>query len=115
MSLTSYLTHRARRSSQAWEHEPTRFVNLFRRLDTDGDGSLTMREFIMGLRGLQYKEAKKWTMRMVKRLFELCDRDKNGLLSIQVPGGEGGDMCGDDDDDDDGDGDGDGYGDEYIT
>jgi len=59
-----------------------RYEKLFRRLDTDGDGMMTMKEFKLGLRGLHYKQEKEWTLRMIRRLFDLCDKNRDGLLSI---------------------------------
>lgn len=44
---------------------------------------LTMREFRQGLRRLHYKNEKSWTSRMVRRLFDECDKNRDGLLSIK--------------------------------
>lgn len=44
---------------------------------------LTPKEFRKGLKQLQYKEVAKWNIRMVKRLFDECDKNKDGLLSIK--------------------------------
>lgn len=52
-------------------------------MDSDGDGMLTMSEFRTGLRRLHYKDVKEWTRRMVRRLFDECDRNRDGLLSIK--------------------------------
>jgi hypothetical protein len=60
-----------------------RYEKLFRRIDTDGDGMLTMKEFKIALKGLQYKQEKEWNLRMIRRLFDLCDRNRDGFLSIQ--------------------------------
>lgn len=60
-----------------------RYEKLFRRLDTDGDGMLTMKEFKIGLKKLHYKEEKAWTMRIIRRLFDECDKNRDGLLSIK--------------------------------
>lgn len=59
-----------------------RYEKLFRRLDGDQDGMITPREFRIGLLRLQYKDFAAWTNRMVRRLFDECDRNKDGLLSI---------------------------------
>lgn len=60
-----------------------RYEKVFRRLDGDQDGMLTPKEFRIGLLRLQYKDFKSWTNRLVKRLFDECDRNRDGLLSIQ--------------------------------
>ena len=52
-------------------------------MDTDGDGMLTAKEFKTGLRRLQYKQLKAWNLRMVRRLFDECDQNRDGLLSIR--------------------------------
>lgn len=64
-------------------HGPAKYERLFRRIDTDGDGHLTMREFKQGLKGLGYKNEKEWTFRIIRRLFAKCDKNKDGLLSIK--------------------------------
>jgi Ca2+-binding EF-hand superfamily protein len=60
-----------------------RYEKVFRRLDSDQDGMLTPKEFRVGLLRLQFKDFKLWTNRMVKRLFDECDRNRDGFLSIQ--------------------------------
>eukprot|EP01038_Epipyxis_sp_PR26KG_P005601 gene5601-7730_t len=60
-----------------------RYEKLFRRLDKDGDGMLTRREFKVGLRKLHFKDEKLWSMRMIGRLFDECDQNRDGLLSIK--------------------------------
>jgi Ca2+-binding EF-hand superfamily protein len=57
-------------------------VKVFRRLDMDGDGKLTVQEFKAALRRLQIKNAKKWTNRLVRRLFDEIDSNKDGRLDI---------------------------------
>jgi hypothetical protein len=52
-------------------------------MDTDGDGMLTVREFQNGLRRLHYVHIKSWNLRMVRRLFDECDKNQDGLLSIK--------------------------------
>ena len=52
-------------------------------MDTDGDGMLTVKEFKNGLKRLHYKSIKMWNLRMVRRLFDECDRNRDGLLSIK--------------------------------
>lgn len=60
-----------------------RYEKIFRRIDTDGDGMLTPKEFKTALRRLQYKSVKAWNIRMVRRLFDECDKNRDGLLSIK--------------------------------
>eukprot|EP01036_Dinobryon_divergens_P023156 gene23156-31475_t len=60
----------------------TRYEKLFRRLDSDGDGMLTPKEFRIGLRALKFNQEKEWNIRMIRRFFDLCDRNKDGLLSV---------------------------------
>jgi len=60
-----------------------RYEKIFRRIDTDGDGMLTPKEFKTALKRLQYKSVKAWNMRMVRRLFDECDKNRDGLLSIK--------------------------------
>jgi len=60
-----------------------RYEKIFRRMDTDGDGMLTPKEFKTGLKRLHYKKVKDWNLRMVRRLFAHCDRNRDGLLSIK--------------------------------
>ena len=52
-------------------------------MDGNGDGMITAKEFKNGLRHLRYNRYKEWTMRLVRRLFDECDRNKDGLLSIK--------------------------------
>jgi hypothetical protein len=44
---------------------------------------LTPKEFRTGLKRLQYKDIVQWSVRMVRRLFNECDKNKDGLLSIK--------------------------------
>jgi Ca2+-binding EF-hand superfamily protein len=60
-----------------------RFEKIFRRLDGDSDGMITPKEFKIGLKRLHYKDYKAWNMLMVRRLFDECDKNKDGLLSIK--------------------------------
>jgi hypothetical protein len=62
--------------------EVPRFIKIFRRLDRDHDGMITILEFKLGLKRLQYKEFKIWTITMIKFLFRACDKNDDGLLSI---------------------------------
>ncbi|CAM9310797.1 unnamed protein product, partial [Ectocarpus fasciculatus] len=57
-------------------------TKIFRRLDTDGDGKLTVLEFKNALRRLKLSNVKKWNNRMIRRLFEDCDRNKDGRLDL---------------------------------
>lgn len=44
---------------------------------------LTPKEFKTALKRLQYKSARAWNVRMVRRLFDECDKNRDGLLSIK--------------------------------
>jgi len=44
---------------------------------------LTPKEFKTALKRLQYKSVKAWNIRMVRRLFDECDKNRDGLLSIK--------------------------------
>lgn len=84
MFVTSILYRPADKNERGtFNGGPTRYEKLFRRLDSDGDGMLTIREFRIGLRRLHYKDAKSWSLRMVRRLFDECDKNRDGLLSIK--------------------------------
>lgn len=53
-----------------------------RRLDNDSDGLVTAKEFRLGLKRLKVRDAKKWTIHMVKKFIALFDTKQRGLLSI---------------------------------
>lgn len=57
-------------------------TKIFRRLDTDGDGKLTVLEFKNALRRLKLSNVKKWNNRMIRRLFDDCDHNKDGRLDL---------------------------------
>ena len=57
-------------------------TKIFRRLDTDGDGKLTVLEFKNALRRLKLANVRKWNNRMVRRLFDDCDKNKDGRLDL---------------------------------
>lgn len=59
-----------------------RFEKVMRRMDGDGDGKLSPQEFKVALKRLHFKDEKKWTLKMIKRLFDDVDTDKDGLLSV---------------------------------
>ena len=59
-----------------------RFEKVMRRMDGDGDGKLSPQEFKVALKRLHFKDEKKWTLKMIKRLFDDIDTDKDGLLSV---------------------------------
>jgi Ca2+-binding EF-hand superfamily protein len=60
-----------------------RYEKVFRRLDVDGDGSITVKEFKAGLRRMRCQNEKKWTFRMIRRFFDDCDKNGDGLLSLK--------------------------------
>ena len=53
-----------------------------RRMDSDGDGKLTIQEFKVALKRLHFKDEKLWTIKMIRKLFEDLDSDRDGLLSV---------------------------------
>jgi hypothetical protein len=57
-------------------------TKVFRRLDADGDGKLTILEFKNGLKRLKVSNLKKWNNRQIRKLFDECDRNKDGRLDI---------------------------------
>ena len=59
-----------------------RFEKVMRRMDGDGDGKLSAEEFKVSLKRLHFKDEKKWTLKMIKRLFDDMDTDRDGLLSV---------------------------------
>jgi EF-hand domain pair len=59
-----------------------RFEKVMRRMDGDGDGKLSPQEFKVALKRLHFKDERKWTLKMIKRLFDDIDSDKDGLLSV---------------------------------
>ena len=63
-------------------HPIPRFERVMRRMDGDGDGKLSAQEFKVALKRLHFKDEKKWTLKMIKRLFDDMDSDKDGLLSV---------------------------------
>ena len=54
-----------------------------RRMDSDGDGKLTVQEFKVALKRLHFKDEKQWSLKMIRRLFEDLDTDRDGLLSVE--------------------------------
>lgn len=60
-----------------------RFEKVFRRLDNDGDGKVTVREFKAGLRRMRCRDEKRWTLRMIRKLFDDCDKNGDGLMSMK--------------------------------
>lgn len=52
-------------------------------MDTDGDGRISVKEFKIGLRRLKIKNEKKWTFRLIRRLFDDCDKNGDGLISLR--------------------------------
>lgn len=60
----------------------SRFERVLRRLDTNGDGMLTVPEFKLGLKRLKIRDEKRWTAAMVRRLFDESNTRTDGKLSI---------------------------------
>lgn len=58
-----------------------RVEKIFRRMDIDGDGKITVPEFKRGLKRLKCRDEKKWTARMIRRLFEEC-RGRDGAMHL---------------------------------
>lgn len=52
-------------------------------MDNDGDGRISVKEFKIGLRRLRCKNEKKWTFRLIRRLFDDCDKNGDGLISLK--------------------------------
>lgn len=59
------------------------FEKVFYRLDTDGDGRVTPKEFLLGLQRLQVSDVKSWDMNMVQRLFDELDANHDGYLNLK--------------------------------
>lgn len=60
-----------------------RYERIFLKMDTDGDGILSVQEFKLGLLRLQYKDSKLWTNSMIQRLFSEISLDNNNTLSVR--------------------------------
>ena len=67
----------------AQKEQAQHVTKIFRRLDTDGDGKLTVIEFKNALRRLKLNNVKKWNNRMIRRLFDDCDKNKDGRLDLR--------------------------------
>lgn len=59
-----------------------KFEKVFRRLDEDGDGKITVQEFKDGLKRLHVKEESKWSTRLVRRLFNDIDKNNDGKITL---------------------------------
>jgi len=82
-ALSAMISKDSAESKGASSSDMPRFEKVFRRIDSDGDGLLTMQEFKVALKKLRYEEEKKWTMRMIRRLFNDLDSNQDGLLSVR--------------------------------
>eukprot|EP00607_Mallomonas_marina_P005816 CAMPEP_0182438276 /NCGR_PEP_ID=MMETSP1167-20130531/85644_1 /TAXON_ID=2988 /ORGANISM="Mallomonas Sp, Strain CCMP3275" /LENGTH=934 /DNA_ID=CAMNT_0024631551 /DNA_START=1 /DNA_END=2802 /DNA_ORIENTATION=- len=66
----------------AGENAPYRFERIFKRMDADADGHLSFQEFKRGLRRIRCRDEKKWTLRMIRRLFHERESGRDGYLSL---------------------------------
>lgn len=64
-------------------HESLRFQKVMRRLDEDGDGQLSVAEFKIALKRIRLRCEKEWTSRMIRRLFDEFDQNRDGLLDTE--------------------------------
>jgi len=60
-----------------------RYEKVFRRLDDDGDGRISCREFKNGLRRLRVSNEKAWSLKLIRKLFDDCDDNGDGLLDLR--------------------------------
>jgi len=63
--------------------ESLRFQKVMRRLDEDGDGQLSVAEFKMALKRVRLRCEKDWNSRMIRRLFDEFDKNRDGLLDTE--------------------------------
>ena len=82
-ALSAMISKDSAESKGASSSDMPRFEKVFRRMDSDGDGLLTMQEFKVALKKLRYEEEKKWTMPMIRRLFNDFDSNQDGLMSVR--------------------------------
>ena len=54
-----------------------------RRLDEDGDGQLSVAEFKMALKRVKLRCEREWNSRMIRRLFDEFDKNRDGLLDTE--------------------------------
>ena len=73
---------RERNDMMDGQQQIPRFEKVMRRMDGDGDGKLSPQEFKVALKRLHFQDEKKWTLKMIKRLFDDIDTDRDGLLSV---------------------------------
>jgi Ca2+-binding EF-hand superfamily protein len=59
-----------------------KFERVFKRMDSNSDGAITVDEFRKGLKLLKYKGLRDWTQQMAWRFFEDIDCNSDGLLSL---------------------------------
>ena len=60
-----------------------RYEKVFRRLDDDGDGKINCREFKNGLRRLRVSNERAWSLKLIRKLFDECDSNADGLLDLK--------------------------------
>ena len=82
--LSSMLEERSSDSTPADPRKKStfRFERVFKRMDSNDDGFITIEEFRNGLRELKLKASKQWTQQMAWRLFEDIDSNSDGKLSL---------------------------------
>lgn len=60
-----------------------KFDKVFRRVDSDGDGQVTMQELKSGMKKIKLKGEKFWSLKMLRRMFYEVDKDHSGTISLK--------------------------------